>query len=54
MEGLIPDKYDQVLGLENGKYHTTVACAMGYRSSDDKYATAPKVRFLRDDVVNPV
>lgn len=54
MEGLIPDKYDQVLGLENGTYRTTVACAMGYRSSDDKYATTPKVRFSLDDVVNPV
>lgn len=54
MEGLIPDQYDQVLGLENGKYRTTVACAMGYRSSDDKYATTPKVRFSRDSVVTPV
>lgn len=54
MEGIIPAEYDRILGLENGDYHTTVACAMGYRSKEDKYATTPKVRFLREDIITPV
>jgi len=54
MEGIIPTEYNRILGLENGPYQTTVACAMGFRSPDDKYATTPKVRFSRDEIVNPV
>ena len=54
MEGIIPTEYDRILGLEHSHYHTTVACAMGYRSSDDKYATTPKVRFPREEMVTPI
>jgi len=54
MEGIIPAEYDRILGLETGPYQTTVACAMGFRSPDDKYATTPKVRFSREEIVNPV
>lgn len=51
MEGIEPDKYDEILGLSGTNYATAVACAAGYRLPDDKYATMKKVRFKTDDVV---
>ena len=51
MEGIEPAKYDEVLGLNALGYATVVACVAGYRASDDKYATTPKVRFKAKDVV---
>lgn len=51
MEGLDPKKYDQILGLENSEYRTIVACAVGYRHSDDKYQAMKKVRFETSDVL---
>ena len=52
MEGLEPAKYDAILGLEGSGYHTVVACPAGYRSADDKYAKAPKVRFPLEEVID--
>lgn len=51
MEGLIPSEFDRVLNLEGTGYATVVACAAGYRSSSDKYASAPKVRYEAKDVI---
>lgn len=51
MEGIEPAKYDEILGLKGTNYATAVACAAGYRSADDKYATMKKVRFKPEDVV---
>ena len=51
MEGLNPSGYDKVLGLEGSGYKTVAAIACGYRSPDDKYSTAKKVRFHADDVI---
>ncbi len=51
MEGIEPRKYDEILGLAGTGYETAVACAAGYRLSEDKYATTPKVRFKTEDVV---
>jgi nitroreductase len=51
MEGLDPLKYDQILGLEKSEYHTIVACALGYRHSDDTYQKLKKVRFPTEHVV---
>ena len=45
MEGISASSYDRILGLDGGGYATVVACALGYRSVDDKYATTPKARF---------
>lgn len=50
MEGIDPAKYDEVLGLTNSGYHTVVACAAGYRSPEDKYQHAKKVRFNRSEL----
>jgi nitroreductase len=45
MEGFSPADYDEALGLKGTGYRSVVACALGYRAASDKYATAPKVRF---------
>lgn len=50
MEGIAPAKYDEVLGLTGG-YKTVVACAAGYRSGQDKYAAASKVRYPADELI---
>ncbi len=54
MEGIEPANYDQVLGLGQKGYATVVACAAGYRSEDDKYATLAKVRFEPADVLEMI
>lgn len=54
MEGLSTTGYDHVLGLEGTGYATVVACALGYRSADDKYAVVPKARFDRSRVITHV
>jgi nitroreductase len=51
MEGLNPDEYDRILGLQGGDYATVVACALGYRAASDKYASLPKVRYETTDLV---
>jgi len=54
MEGIVPVEYDRVLGLTGTDYGTVVACAAGYRAGNDKYASAPKVRFAASEVVQHV
>lgn len=51
MEGINPSKYDEILDLPARGYRTVVACAAGYRSADDKYAAAPKVRYPASELV---
>jgi nitroreductase len=51
MEGIDAGKFDEILGLAGSDYATVVACAVGYRAADDKYATTKKVRFRAEDVV---
>ncbi|MBF2064815.1 MAG: NAD(P)H-dependent oxidoreductase [Calothrix sp. C42_A2020_038] len=51
MEGFIPSKYDEVLGLPAQGYSAVVVCPAGYRSADDKSAERPKIRFETQDVV---
>src|SRR5512133_1419198 len=50
-EGIEPAKYDEILDLKGTGYSTISACPLGYRAADDKYASAPKVRFEAKDVV---
>lgn len=54
MEGFMPDKYDEVLGLPEQGYHAVVACPVGYRSADDKAAARPKVRYEAADVLGHI
>ena len=49
MEGMDPRQYDKILGL-GVDYATVCACALGYRSVDDKYSATPKVRFPKSAV----
>ncbi len=51
MEGIEPARFDEILDLNGSGFGTVVACAAGYRSADDQYASAPKVRFTSDEVV---
>lgn len=51
MEGIDPTGYDRVLELEGSGYKTVAAIACGYRTADDKFQHAKKVRFDIDDVV---
>jgi nitroreductase len=51
LEGISATSYDQILGLEGSGYRTRVACALGYRSELDKYASAPKARFAAEKII---
>jgi nitroreductase len=51
MEGLVPAQYDAALGLDGTGWKSVFACAAGYRSAEDKYASTPKVRFTADEVI---
>ncbi|MDR3456312.1 MAG: NAD(P)H-dependent oxidoreductase [Verrucomicrobiae bacterium] len=54
MEGIAPGEYDKVLKLDGTGYATVVACALGYRSTADKYAAQAKVRYATKDLVQNV
>lgn len=51
LEGISPADYDEILGLKDSGYATTVACALGYRAVDDKYASQPKARFPQEKLL---
>jgi nitroreductase len=50
MEGFDRAQYDEILGLKAKGLATAVIATLGYRSSADKYASARKVRFPREQV----
>jgi nitroreductase len=54
MEGLSPAEYDRVLGLNGSDYATVVACALGYRAANDKYASLPKVRYETKELIQTI
>ena len=54
MEGLSTAGYDRLLKLEGLGFSTAVACALGHRSVDDRFASIPKARFDRDRVIRHV
>lgn len=51
MEGFVPDKYDEMLGLTDKGYHSVLLCPVGYRAEDDKYSGLPKVRYPTAEIV---
>lgn len=51
IEGFSPVDYDRILSLDSTPYQSTVVCACGYRSAEDRYATLAKVRFDSDEVI---
>ena len=48
MEGFDRGQFDEILGLRAKGYASAVIATVGYRSSEDKYAAAPKVRFPKE------
>lgn len=51
MEGFVPAKFDEILGLSGTGYKSTVVCALGYRAADDPYQHAKKVRFPANELI---
>jgi hypothetical protein len=51
MEGFDPKKFDEILGLSDHNLASCVVVPVWYRSSEDKYAHAPKVRFSKEDLI---
>ncbi|GAA5129101.1 NAD(P)H-dependent oxidoreductase [Luteolibacter yonseiensis] len=51
MEGFSREEYDRILGLTEQGLASAAVVTLGYRSSEDKYGNAPKVRFDRDEVI---
>ena len=51
MEGFVPAQYDEILGLKQMGLYSVSLCTLGYRSPTDPYASAPKVRFPKQQVV---
>ncbi|MEX1119654.1 MAG: NAD(P)H-dependent oxidoreductase [Terrimicrobiaceae bacterium] len=54
MEGIAPATYDKILGLEGSGYETVVVCCAGFRSDGDKYASLPKVRFPKSQLIQHI
>ncbi len=51
MEGFVPSKVDEILGLEQMGLKSVVICPIGYRADSDKYSGLKKVRQSLDKVV---
>ena len=51
MEGFDSKQFDDILGLSALGLASVVCVPVGFRSVDDKYALASKVRFSREEVV---
>jgi nitroreductase len=54
LEGIDPAAYTDILGLQGTGYEVVVACAVGYRSAEDKYAGMKKIRFPAARVISRV
>jgi nitroreductase len=52
MEGFSAADYDRVLGLADDNLTAAVCCGLGYRGEGDKYASQPKVRYPREEVID--
>jgi nitroreductase len=50
MEGFERAQYDEILGLKAKGFASAVIATFGYRLAADKYASAPKVRFPKEQV----
>ncbi len=51
MEGFVPAKFDEILGLPAQGLRSVVCCPAGYRSAEDKYAGFAKVRWDKELVI---
>ncbi len=51
MEGFSPEGYDKILGLQEKNLASVLLLPCGYRSDEDPYAKASKVRFKKEEVI---
>jgi len=51
MEGFVPAKYDEILGLEEKNLHAVLVLPIGYRADDDVNGSYAKVRKSLDEMV---
>lgn len=51
MEGFVPSKVDEILGLEKMGLKSVLLCPVGYRADDDKYIDIKKVRHPKEKIV---
>lgn len=51
MEGFERSAYDEILDLSKEGFTAIALCPIGYRSSQDKYANAKKVRFSNEIII---
>jgi nitroreductase len=51
IEGFDSARYDSILGLPDKGLKSVVLCALGFRSGQDRFTGAHKVRYPREDVV---
>ena len=54
MEGYVPAEFDRLLGFTGKGLTTAVCCPLGYRSATDKYASLPKVRLPKAELVQTI
>jgi nitroreductase len=54
MEGFVPEKYDEVLGLTAKGYAARVVATAGHRAADDTSASLAKVRYPAEEVIERV
>jgi nitroreductase len=54
MEGFVPEKYDEILGLTAKGYASRVVATAGYRADDDSYGSAKKVRYELSEVIETI
>lgn len=52
MEGIVQEKYDEILGLPEKGLMSAFACPIGYRKDSDKYSMLAKVRFPKATVID--
>ncbi len=51
MEGFSAQAFDEILWLQKHNLTSCVVVPVWYRSSDDTYATLPKVRFPKEEII---
>jgi nitroreductase len=51
IEGLLPEKYDEILDLPAKGLRTVFAAAVGYRAGDDHHASLAKVRYPAAELI---
>jgi len=54
MEGFEPEKYDEILGLNDTGYTAVVVVTLGYRSDEDPTKDGPKIRKSNEQLFETV